>query len=124
MTTSFLVKATLAAAATMLTLTPALADQVDKRQHKQAQRIEHGVKTGQLTKHEAAKLKAEQNRIAAMERRFERDGHLSRGERAYLNYQQNRASKHIRAEKHDGKKSWWKRSYSWDYGNKPNRRWY
>lgn len=124
MTTSFLVKATLAAAATMITLTPALADRVDNRQHKQSHRIEQGVKTGQLTKHEAAKLKAEQKRIADLERRFERDGHLSRGERAYLNYQQNRASKHIRAEKHDGKKSWWKRSYGWNYGSKPNRRWY
>ena len=113
MTTSFLVKATLAAAATMITLTPALADRVDKRQHKQSHRIEQGVKTGQLTKLEAAKLKAEQNRIAALERRFERDGHLTKGERHILRAEQNRAGKHIRAEKHDGQKRWFR--YGWNY---------
>jgi hypothetical protein len=113
MTTSFLVKATLAAAATMITLTPALADRVDKRQAKQSHRIEQGVKTGQLTRHEAARLKAEQSRIAALERRFERDGRLSHTERAILRVEQNRASKHIRAEKHDGQKRWYR--VGWNY---------
>jgi hypothetical protein len=110
---SFIVKATLAAAATLITLTPALADQVDKRQAKQSHRIEQGVRSGQLTKHEAAKLKAEQNRIAALERRFERDGRLSKGERHVLRVEQNRASKHIRAEKHDGQKRY--NRFGWNY---------
>jgi hypothetical protein len=113
MTTSFLFKATLAAAATMITLTPALADRVDKRQHKQSHRIEQGVRTGQLTKHEAARLKAEQSRIAALERRFERDGRLSHTERTILRVEQNRASKHIRAEKHDSQKRWYR--VGWNY---------
>lgn len=113
MTTSFLVKATLAAAATMITLAPALADRVDKRQAKQSYRIEQGVRTGQLTKHEAARLKGEQNRIAALERRFERDGHLSRNERTVLRAAQNRAGKHIRAEKHDGQNR--HNRFGWNY---------
>ena len=61
---------TAAAAATTLTLAtaPAFADRVDARQARQADRIEHGIRNGSLTRQEAARLKAEQERIAAMER--------------------------------------------------------
>ena len=118
---SFIVKATLAVAATLITLTPALADQVDKRQAKQSHRIEQGVRSGQLTKFEAARLKAEQKRIAGLERRFERDGHLSRNERTVLRAAQNRAGKHIRAEKHDGQNRY--NRFGWNYKKSQRNYW-
>jgi hypothetical protein len=142
--TSLLTKTALAAAATIITMTPALADRVDQRQHKQAQRIEQGVRSGQLTGYEARKLKAEQKKIAVTERKFERDGKLTRNERTYLNKQQNQAGRHIAAERrdhqqswdrgygwnhdhrrHSGFGSWMRRSYGWNYGYYPQpRRWW
>ena len=84
---------------------------IDKRQAFQAQRIEQGRRSGELTRGEYAKLKFEQSRIAAMERRAKADGHLSHSERARIRAAQNAASRHIAHETHDsqrrGYRRWW-----------------
>jgi hypothetical protein len=88
---------------------------VDARQDRQSARIADGVRNGSLTRHETANLRAEQNRIAAFERRARADGHLSAYERTRLRSMQNQASRHIMAEKHDaqtrrtsGRRTWWR----------------
>ena len=97
-----------------LAVTPASADIVDRRQSYQAQRIEQGLRSGQITRSEAASLRAEQARIAQLERAAERDGHVSRSERARLMAAQNEASRHIYQESHDGQSRgsrwsrWWR----------------
>lgn len=133
----FKIIATAAAATVTLTLAaaPAFADRVDYRQARQADRIEQGLRNGSLTRHEAARLKAEQERIAALERQAERDGRLTREERARLNAAQNHASRNIYSEKHDyeSRHRGWNRWNRWgrhggrsvfnDYSDN-NRRWY
>jgi hypothetical protein len=89
------------ATTTAIAVTPASADIIDRRQSNQASRIEQGIRSGQLTRAEAAKLKAEQARIAAMERAAERDGRVTRSEKARIQAAQNAASRHIYQEKND-----------------------
>ena len=74
---------------------------VNKREHRQAKRIEQGVKSGALTKDETKRLVREQARIRKMERNFRSDGKLTPKERVRLQYNLNRASAHIFREKHD-----------------------
>lgn len=56
---------------------------VNKEQREQAMMIKQGVKTCQITPHEAQKLYAQQNRIKKAEKRMRRDG-LQRWERNKL----------------------------------------
>jgi len=54
---------------------------VDRREHKQKQRIKQGIKSGALTKEEGRALTAEQKAIRAKEREMKSDGSLTREER-------------------------------------------
>ena len=65
---------------------------IDYRQARQHERIAQGVRSGELTAREAARLRAEQRAIAAEERYFKRDGRLSAWERADLERDLDRAS--------------------------------
>ena len=91
----------------LLTLTlaePILAQAgpIKERQKNQQERIDEGVKGGELTKKETLKLEAEQGKIQRKKRRFRRnDGKLGPKERAKLEQEQDKASKHIYKEKHD-----------------------
>jgi hypothetical protein len=87
----------------------ASANSIDDRQDRQANRIEHGRETGQITWTEGLKLRAEQNRIKRTEANLKSDdGYLSRSDRAKLNKMQNAASSHIASEAHDGwHRAWW-----------------
>lgn len=89
--------------------TGALADVIDRRQERQAHAIEQGRRTGELNWMEAARLRAEQNRIAAMERRAKADGHVSRYEAREIDRAQDAARRHIAQESHDSQKSWRRR---------------
>ncbi|MDZ4842472.1 MAG: hypothetical protein SH859_10075 [Hyphomicrobium aestuarii] len=80
---------------------PASADVTDSRQARQSYRIEQGIRSGTLTRGEAYRLEAEQDRIRAIERNAKRDGYLDPHERRRLLAEQDRASRNIRAEKHD-----------------------
>ena len=85
--------------------TPVLAEPqssgIDKREHKQKERINQGVESGQLTKKEARRLRHEQKRIKAKEEAMKLDGTLTKGERKELQQDLNKASEHIAEQKHD-----------------------
>jgi hypothetical protein len=72
-----------------------------QRDVKQQQRIENGLKSGQLTTREAAKLEREDAKIDHAEAKAMKDGNLSNAEKARITRMQNQASQDIRSEKHD-----------------------
>ena len=81
---------------------PAMADtRIDQRQANQEQRIEQGIRSGQLTAGEAARLERGQARIERMERRALADGRMGPRERRRIMHAQGVQSRHIYREKHD-----------------------
>lgn len=74
---------------------------VDRRQANQERRIEQGVRSGQLTEREAARLERGQDRVEKMEDRAKADGKVTAKERARLHRAQDRQSAAIYREKHD-----------------------
>lgn len=85
---------------------PALAQttstpRIDKRQELQLQRIDQGVKSGQLNQKEAARLEKGQARIQKAENKAVADGKVTAKERAKIEHMQDRQSRHIAREKHD-----------------------
>lgn len=74
----------------------------DKREQNQRARIRDGVESGEVTKPEAARLKAEQRHIRRTERRAKSDGQVTPRERAKIQRKQNKASRDIRRQKNDG----------------------
>lgn len=115
---TILASTTLIAGMTIAAL-PASADIVDKRQRNQDYRIDQGVRTGALTSEEAARLRREQDEIAGLERRMERDGKLSYYEKERLAELQRQASRRIYNQKHDSEVSRrWYKPWSWGYGAK------
>jgi hypothetical protein len=91
---------TAASAALML---PASAQTIHQRKENQQKRIAQGVKSGQLTPRETARL---EHREARLNRETRRDraangGKLTPAEKARVNRQQNRLSRDIYHQKHD-----------------------
>lgn len=75
---------------------------INDRQQDQRSRIVSGVRSGELTYKETARLAREQARIRRMEHRFRRSGDgLSGRERYRLQRELNRSSRHIYRQKHD-----------------------
>jgi hypothetical protein len=74
----------------------------DTREHAQRARIRQGVASGDVTRHETARLKAEQRDIHRTERRAKADGEVTAKECTQLKRQQHHASRDIRRQKHDG----------------------
>ena len=74
---------------------------VDARQEKQDARIDQGVRSGELTKKEAAKLKAGQAKVEAKEEKAKADGKVTAKERAELEHAQDKQSRKIAKQKHD-----------------------
>jgi hypothetical protein len=74
---------------------------VNQRQHNQQHRIQHGVKSGELTRGEARRLQAEQRHIRHAEARYKADGRLGPAERADLHRDLDRSSRHLYDQKHD-----------------------
>jgi hypothetical protein len=72
-----------------------------QRDINQQQRIESGLKSGQLSTKEAAKLEREQARVSRAEANALKDGKLSAGEKAKITQLQDKASNDIHAEKTD-----------------------
>jgi hypothetical protein len=98
-------KVTLLAAAVALLgimgLPFAEAGPIAKREGRQQKRIARGLRSGELTAKEAAKLEREQAKIEADRQKALSDGKLTKREKARLTREQNRASRHIYKEKHD-----------------------
>ena len=78
-------------------------NQVGQRRENQQDRIAQGIKSGQLTAGETAKLENQQRGINQQVRadRAANGGKLTAGEKAQINKQQNQASKNIYNKKHN-----------------------
>ena len=74
---------------------------IDQRQQNQQQRIDQGVKSGQLTQKEAARLEKGQARVQKMENKAMADGKMTKKERARIEKAQDKQSRRIAREKHD-----------------------
>ncbi len=72
-----------------------------QRNINQQQRIEQGVKSGQLTNRETAKLERGESRIERREARAGRDGKVGAGEQRRIQSAENRESRQIYRQKHD-----------------------
>jgi hypothetical protein len=87
----------------VLMAAPAEAARADRRQVKQQARIVQGVKSGELTKREAARLEVQH---LAVKREVHQaradDGHIDAAERAQLERHQDRLNRRIYVQKHDG----------------------
>ncbi len=75
---------------------------INQHQENQKDRIQQGVKSGELTRREALTLKEKEFRAARVEKRLKEDGSLTPEERARLQKYQDYLSKDIYKQKHDG----------------------
>ena len=80
---------------------PAATPGVDKRQANQQQRIDQGVKSGEVTGKEAARLEKGQAHVQTMEDKAKADGKVTSKERERIQVAQNKQSKKIHHQKHD-----------------------
>jgi hypothetical protein len=76
--------------------------QDQQRDVNQQQRIEQGLKSGELSTREAGKLEREQQHVDKLEAHDLRNGSISPAEQARLSAAQNKASSDIAAAKHNG----------------------
>ena len=74
---------------------------VNARQQNQRERIQQGVKSGELTHGEAQELRTERRDIRDLEQTYKSDGTLTHEERQDLHQQLNHQSQEIYEEKHD-----------------------
>ena len=83
--------------------TPAVpaTPKADQRQVNQQKRIDQGVKSGELTAREAAKLQKGQAKVQRIEDRAKADGTVTAQERKRIAHEQDKQSKRIAREKHD-----------------------
>ncbi|HEY8461084.1 MAG TPA: hypothetical protein VIM99_11925 [Blastocatellia bacterium] len=93
---------TMAALAAVLFPLTGFAQGINERQRNQRERIRQGVRSGELTRVEAARLRRQQARIGLMEARARRSGgEFTLRERARIQRQLNRSSRAIYRQKHD-----------------------
>lgn len=89
------------------------AHYIDRMQAQQRERIEQGIRSGELTRPEAQRLMAEQRDIERQQRRYLADNHLSPFERQRLMNELEDASRNIWRQKHDAqarndyRPAWW-----------------
>ena len=76
---------------------------VDQREKNQEKRIDQGIKSGEVTRGEAARLDAQQGKIKVDEAKAKSDGVVTPRERAKLKHEQNRASRNIYRKKHNSR---------------------
>ncbi len=79
----------------------ASAGSLKKRFKNQRFRINHGIRTGELTRKETRHLRRQQRQIRNLRHRFLADGRLTHRERRILNRRLNRSSERIYALKHN-----------------------
>jgi len=98
----FALAATLALSPVAL-VAQAPANNINQRKENQQDRIAQGVKSGQLTPGETARLEHRETRLNREERhmRATDSGHLTRRDRRVLTRQQNRESNRIYKDKHN-----------------------
>jgi len=81
------------------------APNIDKREQIQKHLIVQGVKSGELTARETARLVKGQKQLRRMEHRAKADGIVTKRERAKLQHKANKESVKIKHNKHDKQKS-------------------
>jgi hypothetical protein len=74
---------------------------INPREHREQQRINQGIRSGELTRREARRLEAGLARIRVDERFARSDGNLTPRERARLQRELNHESHAIYRQKHD-----------------------
>lgn len=77
------------------------AGPASQRQHRQQQRIEQGVRSGNITRSELKQIKKEQRHISKFKHRAQRDHRITRHEARRINRLQDRASQNIYRYKHN-----------------------
>jgi Ni/Co efflux regulator RcnB len=96
-----------AAASAVLVCLPAAASAapwqpINQRQANLERRIDQGVRTGDLTRPEAARLRTQYREVARLEAHYRHTGGgLSGWERSDLDHRFDRLSDHVYAERHD-----------------------
>lgn len=80
---------------------PAATPNIDRRQAIQERRIQEGIKSGEITPREAARLEKGEARIRNMEAKAKEDGVVTKQERARLQHAENEQSRRIAREAHD-----------------------
>jgi Spy/CpxP family protein refolding chaperone len=75
---------------------------INGREHREQQRINQGIRSGELTRREARQVESGLARIRIDERFARADGHLTPRERARLQRELDRESRSIYRQKHDG----------------------
>jgi len=75
---------------------------IKKHEANQEQRIKEGRQSGELTRHEARRLRAEQKAVDRAQNRAASDGTVTAQERERIRKMQNKAGKDIHRQKHDG----------------------
>ena len=80
-------------------------NQINHRETKQQARIANGVKNGQLTPKETARLERGEHRLVKNEKKdmAKHNGHLTKKDQRQLNREANRMSARIYKDKHDAK---------------------
>jgi hypothetical protein len=81
----------------------AATPRIDRREVRQHARIHQGVRSGELTRHEARRLRAGQRHVHRMERRAKADGVVGPRERARMTRAQNHQSRAIYRLKHNAR---------------------
>ncbi|QKG53520.1 hypothetical protein [Hymenobacter sp. BRD67] len=74
---------------------------INARQAQERNRIRQGVRSGELTRPEAARLRGREARIGADKRAARADGVVTRGERQEIRHDEQRTSRAIYNQKHD-----------------------
>lgn len=74
---------------------------VNDKQQDQRHRIQHGVKSGALTKEEAKSLAEQQKALRVQERQYKSDGVMTKEERKDMHQDMNTSSKAIYDAKHN-----------------------
>ena len=98
---NFVTAAALAAIVLPATAQTTSTPRIDQRQANQERRIQEGVKSGDLTPREAAKLEKGQARIQKMETKAMADGKMTAKERRQIERAQDKQSRAIERERHD-----------------------
>ena len=81
------------------------AENIKKREKRQQDRIDQGVKSGELTKKEALKLEKKEAELHRKIKKDRKDGEgLTAKERAKIHQKQNKLSRQIAKQKHDDQK--------------------
>jgi chromatin segregation and condensation protein Rec8/ScpA/Scc1 (kleisin family) len=84
----------------------AFGQRIENRKERQKARVEEGEKSGELTKAEAARIKARQRALNRQVREDRRDGGgMTAAERAKIEKRQDNISESIYRQKHDGQKT-------------------